>query len=108
MGQEWESSKRGARKFAREVDPNKYYYTVHTAVYPWGDELVCDRWQFNEKALWPFTGWRSGAVSAEGACLRFGPMLDEMPRHARPLWKHDEPQYTPADLLKARRERASR
>ncbi|MER7154669.1 hypothetical protein [Streptomyces lydicus] len=110
---EWESSKRGARKFAAQVDPNKIYYTIHTAVYPWGEEKVWRPWQFNERKR-PMSGWWSGALSAEGACLRYGPMCDKRPgSHIRPMFECDDDQAyaTPGDILQvrnSRREKARR
>lgn len=107
---EWESSKRGAKRFARDVVPGKTYYTIETAVYPWGNEMVWRPWEFNDKQ-W-FTGAKmSGAVSAEGACLRYGPMYDEKPgRHIRPMFECDDHQVyaTPGDVLKVRGSRDSK
>ncbi|WP_438489549.1 hypothetical protein [Streptomyces sp. S186] len=101
---EWESNKRGAKKFARDVVPGKTYYSIHTAAYPWGDEQVWMPWEFNDKQ-W-FTGAKmDGAVSAEGACLRYGPMYDTKPGpHIRPMFACDDDQLyaTPEDVLKVR------
>ncbi|MEE6264906.1 MULTISPECIES: hypothetical protein [Streptomyces] len=111
---EWECSKRGAKRFARDVVPGRTYYSIETARSPWGDEQVWRPWEFNDKQL--FTGAKmSGAVSAEGACLRFGPMYDTKPGpHIRPMFEgDDEALYAaPADRLQVRasyqRERARR
>ncbi|MFF7411636.1 hypothetical protein [Streptomyces lydicus] len=111
---EWESTKRGAKNFAKDVDPNKTYYTIHTAVYPWGEEKLWRPWKFDQKK-WPMSGWWSGAVSAEGACLRYGPMYDTRPgSHIRPMFACDDDALyaEPADIIKIlasrERERARR
>ncbi|MEV7466147.1 hypothetical protein AB0O20_06480 [Streptomyces kronopolitis] len=110
---EWESSKRGAKKFAAAVVPGKTYYSIHTAKYPWGEEQVWRTWEFNERQ-WLTGAKMSGAVSAEGACLRYGPMYDERPgRHIRPMFECDDEALhaTPADIIKvrnSRREKARR
>lgn len=110
---EWESSRRGAKKFARDVEIGQTYYTIETAVYPWGEEKVWRPWEFDHRQ-WLTGCAMSGAVSAEGACLRFGPMYDEKPgRHIRPMFECDDEALhaTPADILKvrgSRREKARR
>lgn len=110
---EWESSKRGAKKFAREVEIGKTYYTIHTTVNAWGEEQVWRSWEFDHRQ-WLTGGAMSGAVSAEGACLRYGPMYDEKPgRHIRPMFECDDDEVyaTPGDILKvrtSRREKARR
>lgn len=104
---EWESSKRGAKKFAREVEIGKTYYVVLTATYPWGDEKVWVSYVFDHRQM--FTGGAmTGSMSAQGLCLNYGPVYDEKPgRHIRPMFECDDDQVyaTPADILQVRNSR---
>lgn len=93
-----------AKRFAKQVELGKTYYTIETTVNPWGDELVWRPWVFDHRQV--ITGTpMSGAVSAVGACQRYGPMYDVRPgRHIRPLFAEDDGAVyaTPADILKVR------
>ena len=104
---EWERSKRGAKKFAREVELGKTYYTIATATYPWGDELVWTSHVFDHRQ-WITGAAMDGSQSAEGLCLNYGPVYDEKPgSHIRPMCERDDDQLyaTPADVLKVRASR---
>ncbi|KIZ16860.1 hypothetical protein [Streptomyces natalensis] len=90
------------KKFGRQVVPGKTYYTIHTTVNPWGEEPVWDSHVFDKRS--PITGsWMSGANSAQGVCLRYGPMYDTKPTHVRAMFEQDdEVLVTPADVLAIR------
>ncbi|SHL74765.1 hypothetical protein [Streptomyces yunnanensis] len=104
---EWERSKRGAKKFAREVELGKTYYIIMTSTNPWGDEPVWTSYVFDHRQV--FTGGAmSGSMSAEGLCLNYGPVYDEKPgSHIRPMCERDDDQLyaTPADIVQVRKSR---
>ncbi|MGW2010888.1 hypothetical protein [Streptomyces nigrescens] len=109
----WERSKRGAKKFAREVQLGKTYYYIETTKNPWGEEEVWSSIVFDHHQV--FTGGAmSGSMSAQGLCLNYGPVYDEQPgRHIRPKFECDDDAVyaTPGDILQVRgrrRERARR
>lgn len=103
----WERSKRGAKKFAREVEIGKTYYIIQTTANPWGDELVWSAYVFDHRQV--FTGAAmSGSMSAQGLCLNYGPVYDAKPgRHIRPICERDDDEVyaTPGDILKVRNSR---
>lgn len=94
-----------AKRFARQVKLGKTYYTIETVAGPLGDELMWRPWVFDKRQA--FTGAAMcGAVSAEGVCLRNGPVYDSQPTHVLPLFEQgDEVYVTPADLIAMRKAR---
>ncbi|MFD8545628.1 hypothetical protein [Streptomyces sp. NPDC059649] len=99
---EWEPTRRGVKAFLAQLDPNKTYYTVHTEYQPWGEERTWRPWRFDQRKP-PLGGYWCGAVSAEGALRRFGPISDERPgSHIRPMFACDDDGLyaTPEDVLK--------
>lgn len=80
MGKIWPQTRRGAKKFAREVELGRTYYSVEECVQPWGNEFVAMEWVFDHRSF--ITGSAmSGAVSAEAACLRHGPITEDHPSY---------------------------
>ncbi|RXS84209.1 hypothetical protein EST92_11670 [Streptomyces sp. TM32] len=107
MAKEWERSRRGAKKFAREVEIGKTYYTIHTTKNPWGEEQVWDSHVFDRRS-WLTGAAMGGHMSAEYLCLNYGPIYDEQPgSHIRPLFEKDDDQVyaTPMDILQVRESR---
>lgn len=94
-----------ATKFAAQVELGKSYYTIETSVNPWGEEPLWREWVFDHRQF--ITGTpMSGAVSAVGACQRYGPMYDKQPMHVRAMFEQvDEVHVTPADVLAMREAR---
>lgn len=94
-----------AKKFAKQVELGRRYYTIETTVNPWGEEPVWRPWVFDHRQV--ITGYpMSGAVSAVGACQRYGPMYDAPPGdHIAPMFAEDDARLhlTPAEVLAARK-----
>lgn len=84
MAKSWNPSQ--AKKFAREARMNTPYYVVYDIDQkraPYEDAKLYSEFVFTERA--PFTGnpMTSGGTSAEGLCLRYGPVYDQPPAGMR-------------------------
>jgi len=88
----WDRNRSAARKFAREVDTDRTYYTVAECEQPWGNELMYRAWEFKPSRLW---GATSGHLSAEGVVLGFGPITDVEPRGIRDMFAPPQRLFDP-------------
>lgn len=88
MSKVWERTTRGAKRFAREVEKGRTYYTIETCNYPWGTEEAWCPWTFTKRSV--LGSLMDGCVSAEAAVLRHGPMYDTKPGpQIRPMFERD-------------------
>ncbi|MFF0166786.1 hypothetical protein [Streptomyces prasinus] len=84
MPKSWDPSK--AKKFAKEARLNVPYYVVYDIAQnraPYEDAQLYSEFTFTRRA--PLTGnpMTDGGTSAEGLCLRFGPVYDQPPAGMR-------------------------
>ncbi|WP_055693412.1 hypothetical protein [Streptomyces prasinopilosus] len=84
MPKTWSPSQ--AKKFAKEARLNKPYYVVYDIAQnraPYEDAQLYSEFTFTRRA--PFTGnpMTDGGTSAEGLCLRYGPVYDKPPAGMR-------------------------
>lgn len=112
VGKKWEAHQ--SRKFARQVEFNKPYYTVNdhaVNLAPWHDAQTYSVHVFTERA--PITGnpMTAGGTSAAGLCQRQGPVYDVPPKGLRniagpapqvagPLPDGYEGELSPAEIRK--------
>lgn len=84
MSKVWQPS--DAKKFARQVEFGKTYYFVYNVannLAPYEDQHLYSEAVFTRRA--PLTGnpMTDGGTSAEGLCLRYGPIYDAPPQGIR-------------------------
>ncbi|MFM9589866.1 hypothetical protein ACKI1J_14915 [Streptomyces scabiei] len=84
MAKSWKPSE--AKKFAKHAQLGKTYYVIYdmaTNLAPYEDAKTYSEFTFTRRA--PFTGnlMTDGGTSAEGLCLRYGPVYDAPPQGLR-------------------------
>jgi len=84
MPKSWSPSE--AKKFAKQVEFGRTYYFVYKVannLAPYEDQHLYSEAVFTRRA--PLTGnpMTDGGTSAEGLCLRYGPIYDAPPRGMR-------------------------